>query len=420
MKDVIEEQTFFVPIGAYEAVEHKIELLNRKARKFGCAEAVLEIINTKDFPLQIAREINGTIFSEIDPTRKVRKHEVSITCEPIKLSGWELIGALDRIRPELSSKENFTVLRPVPGKEIPIEYRDRDHCDHCNLRIARKTTYLVQHEDGRIKQVGGNCLRDFLGQDPEQILWYADWTTKLVGLLDDDFDGEFDNTIKASTVYDAIHFLEEVASVIRTDGWLSKGKAFDKGFLGGATADTAEYHYLIRYGYCIAPRDRDYVAPTITAEDKQQARDAFAWAQSISGDEKNEYLYGLHLVAKHECITSKQFGITASLIATYAKEQEKELKRQRFAFIKSEHVGEIKKRQEFEVECLSVRTFESDWGCTAQHRLLTTDNHLVVWWASESTAWLKEGEHYKVKATVKKHDEYEGKKQTIVNRVAVL
>ena len=42
----------------------------------------------------------------------------------------------------------------------------------------------------------------------------------------------------------------------------------------------------------------------------------------------------------------------------------------------------------------------------------------VVWFASNKT--LDEGESYHVKLTVKKHDEYNGWKQTMVNRVSVL
>ena len=425
---IVERKTFLVPIAAFDGIKHKVELLNRKARKLGCAEAVLEIVDTIDcsFEYVAPSDFDGLLVTHVDPTRKIRKYEVAINCEPVKLAGWELIGALDRVRPADPNKEIFTVVRPVPDKEIPAEYRDRDHCDHCNKPIARKTTYLVEHEDGRIKQVGGNCLRDFLGQDPERILWYANSTTKIDGYFDDEQFDYSDNGIRPSTVYDAIPFLEEVASVIRVHGWLSKGKAYEKGLNGSATADRAQDRFEVRYNFRAPTKgEKEELQDNpkhfeIIDEDKQQARDAFAWAKEISEDEKNDYLYGLHLVAKHECITLKQIGIAASLISAYAKEQEKELKLQRFAHIKSGHVGEIKKRQEFTVECLSIRTFENDWGCTAQHRLLTDDNYLVVWWASETATWLKEGEHYKVKATVKAHDEYEGKQQTVVNRVAII
>jgi len=415
MNVVAEEQkVFLVPVAAYGHIEHKIELLNRRARKFGSAEAVIEILGTKDV----------THYGEEGRKYKVRSHEISLSCEPVKLAGWTLIAALDRVRTSKlvdgkHERVEFTTLRPVPGHEVPAEYRNRDACDHCNKPIARKTTYLVEHEDGRTKQVGGNCLADFLGHDPERIIWGASFVSRCADAFDEENISEYSNCIRESVVYPAEEFLIVVAKICRIDGWLSRGKAYEKQICGEATADKALREYCRENNISVPPKE--WEPYEFLPEDKEQARAALEWARGISEDEKNEYRYNLGLVARFECIDSKQVGIGASLIAAYAKEQEKELNQQKFQHIASGYVGEIKKREDFEIEVLSARHFENDWGLTIQYRLVTPDNFLLVWWASDGAQdRLEEGKSYKVKATVKKHDEYNGKKQTIINRVKIL
>ena len=69
---------------------------------------------------------------------------------------------------------------------------------------------------------------------------------------------------------------------------------------------------------------------------------------------------------------------------------------------------------------VAIAIVEGTYGVTGIHRLRDEQGNLLVWFASGSTEWLKEGETVKVKATIVSHDEFRGEKQTKVNRVAVV
>src|SRR5205085_4627574 len=53
-----------------------------------------------------------------------------------------------------------------PGERINTEAWSRSEgwCEHCRTRRARRTTYLLRDEDGRLAQVGSSCLAEFTGE----------------------------------------------------------------------------------------------------------------------------------------------------------------------------------------------------------------------------------------------------------------
>jgi hypothetical protein len=62
--------------------------------------------------------------------------------------------------------------------------------------------------------------------------------------------------------------------------------------------------------------------------------------------------------------------------------------------------------------------FESSFGTRTMCKYLDEQGNVVVWWASGSVD-MSVGTKIKVKATTKKHEEYNGVKQTTVRRLAV-
>jgi hypothetical protein len=89
----------------------------------------------------------------------------------------------------------------------------------------------------------------------------------------------------------------------------------------------------------------------------------------------------------------------------------------------NEHVGTIKKRQEFNVTVVRKGGFQSydyygneTW--TSITTMITDKGHCLVVF---SAAWsANPGEKLKIKATVKDHSDYDGQAQTIVQRVKTL
>jgi hypothetical protein len=370
METTTEIQTYDIQVGVFGWLENEIEKLNRKAKRLGCPEAKINVI----------REF-------------LKPH--SGLARDLVLVDW--------------------------GKHIPERYRTTDQCEHCSVTRQRKTTYIVEHEDGRIKQVGSTCLQDFLGYDPVRLVWAANFNSKVTGIIDHALAPD-SNAIRQAVVYPAHELLAVVSASITKDGWLSRKQAYDKGIPeGGATADHATFDYLVRTGQIKCSR-QDYTPLTITDEDKELAKASIEWGKTISENESNEYLYSLRQVCTTGWIDQGTLGVGCSLINAYLRAQAQEIKRREKALAvkDSEYLGEIKVRFEITVKCLTVRSYESDWGVTRQHQLVTPDGDSVIWWASGGTESLREGSTYLVKATPKKHEEYNGTKQTTVTRVKIV
>jgi len=428
METTTEIQTYDIQVGVFGWLENEIEKLNRKAKRLGCPEAKINVIReflkphsglARDLVLVDCPTFKGYGRQLAENWVPHYKHyEISIECEPIKEAGWELLGCLDRIVPP--DGEAYTALRPVPGKHIPERYRTTDQCEHCSVTRQRKTTYIVEHEDGRIKQVGSTCLQDFLGYDPVRLVWAANFNSKVTGIIDHALAPD-SNAIRQAVVYPAHELLAVVSASITRDGWLSRKQAYDKGYEGGATADHATFDYLVRTGQIKCSR-QDYTPLTITDEDKALAKASIEWGKTISENESNEYLYSLRQVCTTGWIDQGTLGVGCSLINAYQRAQAQEIKRREKALAvkDSEYLGEIKVRFEITVKCLTVRSYESEWGVTRQHQLVTPDGDSVIWWASGGTESLREGSTYLVKATPKKHEEYNGTKQTTVTRVKIV
>lgn len=77
-------------------------------------------------------------------------------------------------------------------------------------------------------------------------------------------------------------------------------------------------------------------------------------------------------------------------------------------------VGKIGQRMEFNVRVIRVYTFDGEYGRVCFATLVTNEGVCLM----AKGGWFpKAGEQLKIKATVKKHDEFRGQAQTVVNRV---
>lgn len=85
----------------------------------------------------------------------------------------------------------------------------------------------------------------------------------------------------------------------------------------------------------------------------------------------------------------------------------------------SKHIGEPKQRLELELKLEYIHLTDGLYGKTFIHHFRDKDNNILIWFGS-TTIDMIEGEMNKVKATIKKHDIYDGIKQTHINRVKLI
>lgn len=119
-------------------------------------------------------------------------------------------------------------------------------------------------------------------------------------------------------------------------------------------------------------------------------------------------------------LTDKQTELVRKALERAEKwEAERQAKyaAQRQADAQGVWVGEVGKRQVFRLKVERVHSYENDFGTTYINVCRDPDNNLVVYKGSQR--WYK-NEELEVKATVKEHSEYEGVKQTMIQRPKVL
>jgi hypothetical protein len=396
----MEDKTFRVRKSALGDIERQFAKLNRRANKIGVPEVSYEVIEEYHRKLTEDPYTGAMLLTEIYIPMVV----IKVQGEAPKFEGWTFLGTLEHT-------ESGNLLKSVPGQRIPEDYRHVDRkCDHCKLKRIRKDTFVVSHEDGRTLQVGRQCVRDFLGhKSPENIVKWADFMIKLN-------DGGWEDEYGFGGVYmkeDPSVTLEEClnmsAAVIREFGWVSASKAEEEW-----TCSTKERVYdQIFNRHKLKKEDLVGSLPA----DEEIAAKAREWAKNID-PKGNDYLGNIKVIADNDFVQVRQIGIACSIISSYKRTVEKfERKKANF---KNEHFGEPKERLELTVKVLGIYENEGYYGVTWIHKMVTDEGHKVTWFCSSYNGVLEQGEAYKVKATVKRHSEWQGWNETHVNRVTVI
>lgn len=274
------------------------------------------------------------------------------------------------------------------------------------------------------KVVGSNCLADFLGHaNPEDVAKLFEYLASAVS----EAEGfESMGGGEGFTHFGLENYLGFVAAVIRCDGWMSRTQARNMNNGGGptvhATADTAWGVMLA----VITGKTRDINPKYIpTAEDFARGTSCKEFMQvfmdaEMEKGELNDYLYNLNIVCRMGVIDFKTSGIAASIIATATREQGKEIERKKFSNLKetSKYFGQPKDKVVVKATLMQMREIEGAYGCTTMMKFVTAEGNAATWFASGSFSegtWVI-GNEYILAGSIKKHEEYQGLKQTVLTR----
>ena len=384
-----------------EGFMKKLESLNKRAAKLGCSPIKVEILGEM-------KRIKNKMKGEVDVFTCL-----TVEGEAPSYNGWTFVASIEHT-------EAGNIIRTAPNKETPARFFDvRSDCEHCNTRRHRKETFVLQHEDGTFKQVGRNCLRDFLGHtDPEQ---YAKWFD-LLGELEE----EARNCSEGSgqSIYDLNVYMAFVVECITRFGWVSGSSAREQRNYGRYVETTADraFRNMLPDETKEDKKRRDFDFPSDESYDK--AKVIIEWARELKKrEELTDYLHNLSIIARLGYVTWDTHRLAASMANAYEvdlrniefkkkKEAEKEQRK------RGGYVGEVGKREVFTVTVQRIITFENDFGIVKLHIMADEQGNNLVWYSSSKV--LEEGQTYKLKATVKEHKEYSGEKQTVLTRCAVV
>lgn len=392
------ERVFHVPAENLAKLEKKISKLARRSERLGCGPIKLEIIGHA----QQRRRREGK------PARIIDIAIVQVTGPAPKIPGWTFGGTLEHLA--LDDGTRMNILRTII-EGVPEEFRTaKPWCVHCDVDRRWRDTFLVRHdESGEWKQVGRNCIADFLGHPAAaDMAEAAEWLRELEGCdsFEDEDEGGGGFGSRTPDAWELQAFLAHCYEAMAIDGWVSK-KAADIDAGRRATADSA---------LCALnpPKGERYVAPEAKA--LERAFEAIEWASDLDAV-VNDFLWNIRAIAKMGVVSRRTSGLAAAIACAYEREQGRIAEHNAQKAI-SKHFGTIGKRERFTLTVSRLHSYETQYGTRTAVTLRDDEGNVALWRAS-GVPDLRAGFRYTVKATVKQHGEYEGVAQTEMQRLTV-
>lgn len=398
---------FKIPSPNWNTFVERFEKLTRRAVKLGCVVPTYTII--KEEPKEIA--VSRTVVDEDGNgesdyvKRLIVVYSVVVNAPTVEIAGYEFSASMEHFA-------EGNVLHTLKDKSVPKKYRDADpNCDHCNLDRRRKETFILRHIDSNeYKQVGRQCLSDFIGgRNGETYAKIAELYSEFYDLSSASEESGGEGWGGGSKFEYLDRFLGYVAECIKLEGWRSATTAREHG--GDSTANVAMLHMDP------SPFDKNLMFKYPSAESVQVAKDAIAWCEALTDEQAdNDYMHNIRVIAKRGIIGSKQFGYSASIVSTYQK-MLGDLKRREYQKSNpSEYVGVVGERSKFKLNVNKVIAIDGAYGTVSIHIMRDDNNNAFVWKSSGEV--FKVNEVVYLMGTVKEHKVYEktGVKQTVLTR----
>ena len=384
----------------FYATREKLEKLNKRAAKRGFTGR-LDVTYTK-------RE--RKIRDDLGFTRTIVIFDTLITGTPAKYDGWTFVASIDKL-------DKGFIINGAPGADadsIDPDTIKAGHCDHCQTVRNRKSIFIIDNDDGRRLQVGSTCIKDFLGWNTSPVFYGEND-------LADDFDDGFgifggyrEHVYDVPTIIAYAWAVTAIFGFVRADEPTTTTKDRLRVALRGPK--------VTDYGWDQDSIDRLH-ALAGEADDRVKEIIDFIKGDEFAGD--NGYVTNLKVLVNEEYADQKYFGLLASApnaLTRYREQQAaREAREAENAEMVNEYIGQPKERLELTVTVRAIRFINGNYGTTTLYTFITEDKRLVKWFASGCPLGEDvEGETYRLVGTVKKHDEYQGQKSTVLTRCKVL
>ncbi len=383
----MEKQLFEVPAIAMGLLDQKMARLSKKAKKAGSGDIKL---------VRVGRRTDD------DGTQVII---VAVEGDPVKYEGFTFVAKLDH---NIDPNGDSNIVYSMPGENLTPEQRLAPaNCDHCGWKRNRKDTFILRKdEDGSFIQVGRTCLKDFFGHDPAEVVRRAQYITKVIDTVKDATHGGEAYMTNRRTV-DLQTFLGYVVSCIDANGWTSGKEAFgdpDK----FSTRDQA-CNSMFRWPYP-DPTDRP------TKDEIETAEKVLTYVLTLDPN-RSDFNFNMTQLAKMEIIDYKATGVAAAMVFCYNRHLEQEAAKTappKDDLSGSQYIGTEKERLTIDVKILSSKIHNGDFSSYYITRMLDGGGNLYV---SFGAYHAEADSQVKVRGTVKRHQEFQGVRQTVLNRV---
>lgn len=427
---------FWIPESRLQEFHEKLDKLNRRAAKIQVPLIRKEKLGEEMRP-----------YTEYEGGKKIelfRKYEHwKVEGEAPKIADWAFVATLQH-----TAAGNILRVLPSFLEELPLRFRTlQPLCDHCGYNRRRNDTYIVRHDLSlEWKQVGRQCLKDFMGHQNPLVI--AGWMETLLSLAQE--FGSMEEELGGGGFQEKYFRTEGgvvlVRATISRHGWVSSSKAKahnaalpedSADFLESTSSIFSDLHYRPLMGKALKYWE-ERALPIFEAAKREdliaEAKAALDWAQNLEG--KTDFEWNLKVVASQEFYSRREMGLVCAIVGCYLNNLEKARREEaeKQASSASSWVGTPKKRQVFgPVTLISTKDVESVYGVSCLHYFQdaagnrmkwfsTSGGGKMVWVPSQGQTFIPDfeiGGVYMIKATVKEHGEWKGTKETLMNRVVL-
>lgn len=399
MTETAETVTYTYTISAEQlaATRAKFAKINGRATRGGL-QGSIELTSVREVTVKL-ENVAGLAVETV-------MFEVTIGGETPRFNGWEFIATLDW------DQHAGLIVRAAPGAPTVDRSALREGwCDHCKTTRDRSKTFVVRSADGVQVQVGSTCIKDFTGWSGS-ISWLegpsegreSDWFGPV---------GRVDYSVETVLAY--------AWAIIKLHGWAPASFGFEstKCLVDRALYPNPKRKDDLEFARTLAPLAEE--AKGRAAEIKDFILSSDFWG---GGD----YTTNLKAVCAGSLVSPRNFGLVVSAPQAHARFQEKTLLKEKAAKVGADSEwfgtpavkGAKSVRHELDVTVVGIRYIEGDYGTTTLYTMVGPDGNLFKWFASNGTLGEKEGASFKIKATVKAHDEFKGVKSTTLTRCTVV
>lgn len=277
-----------------EAVE-MLAKLNKKAARYGTPPVAFTVSDPFKKKIWITNERSAMI------------DHVTITLDHVeapKVGNFQFIAAIE-------NTPSGKIVDTIPGETLPASFREPGtHCDHCKTDRYRKLLYVVRGEDGQHVQIGGSCLRDYMGTDTPASVLRRFMFLRSFSNMDDEFNGGFGGSFPDS----AVELLAVTATAIRLWGWVPKSAPESA---GEPTAYRIAHWFYCSAGDKKGQADRKALEESITDADYELAETVIAWIADNGQD--TDYMANLRVILSSGVVEAKRRGYACSAVAAYQR-----------------------------------------------------------------------------------------------------
>ena len=378
------------------ATQAKIAKINSRAAKRGFTGR----ITMDSTPPRVIDEVDA------EGGHSVRRVvDVEIGGQAPCYGGWEFLAAVDAM-PAADGAEVGFVVRCAPG--VDDDGVDRSalvagRCEHCNVRINRKYTYLVREvETGQLRQVGSTCIKDFTG-----------WQGKPVFVTVEDVEIELFGGGGAGTPATTVEDAVATAYVaVQMFGWVASGQeGATRHIVARALFGTNSASSDLRAVMADRLSEGDAVAAEIIATVTAELTGAFGYEANVRA------------VLAAEYVTERELGLLCSAVPAYeriigrrvAREAERKAEAEK---VPSRWFASVGDKVTVTGAVKTALTIDG-YAYNSVQRLIVIDTPGATFKMITSAGWAWDvhgGEVITVTAAVKRHDVYREAEQTVLVR----